>query len=258
MFDIFVKRKKIVLDFFTVNPAAYGYAKPVKATRVLPSWFKDMPKKRSFTVDEVPRTEATVKRCPGLIDYYSSAIALTSWFVAEMEIHPEGKVAVHMGRGGGNFHEHERWQYENYVKGTTGRNLKLGSPWHIKSKPNIKVLLAEPTWNNYSHYGSISVLPGILDLRYTDSTHINMMTRPGSNTKTISFEPGDPLAFLIPLTDDDFTIQSHLISELEYAKMGFNDLPWGMPNPSDQSKSIGIRYHRRITDKLKRIYGEEI
>lgn len=259
MFDIFVKRKKIVVDFFTSDPHIYAYSKPVAATKVLPQWFVNTPS--SYLVEDerldMPLRENTIKKCPGIIDLYSNSIAMTCWFDGELAIHPHGNIDFRTGRGNAALTEHDRKQYGNFVKGTAARQLKLQSQWAIRCNRDIRFMLTEPTWHNHETYSSISVLPGLIRPKYDWSTNINFITRPSSETKSIFFEPGDPLCFLTPVTQEKFTIKSHLVSDAEAVRIGVASVKWGLFHSSDQKRTYGASYHRRIKDKLKNIHGEE-
>ena len=254
MFDIFVKRKKIIIEFFTIDPHSFWCAKPIKATKVLPKWFLDTPKKYLVEGQEQP----TIKRCPGLIDLYSRSIAMPAWFDAEFTLEPDGGLQVKGGRGSAEITAHDKRQYEYFVKGSPSRNFKIGSPWAVKSTPDIKILVHEPTWHSYETHDVITLMPGVIDTKYNFATHMNYITRPALETKSIFLEPGDPLAFLTPMTENDFTIHSHHVTESEAAKLGIIGNTWGLSEGTGGAVRSGNRYHKRITDKLKRIYGEEI
>ena len=262
MFDIFVKRKKIVIDFITTDAHVYTHAKPVRAHKVLPQWFLDLQKSYVKYHPEEPNlfiTEATIKKCPGIIDMYYRSIAMTSWFDAEMDIHSNGDVTVRRGVGELVINEHPREQFEPFVAETRARNLKVDSPWAIKCNRDIKILVTEPTWHSYQFHNSLSVMPGVTQPRYTWATNINYITRPSSETKTLFFEPGDPLAIFTPITEDDFEIKHHVVPEYEAVKRGVFVPKWGVKVSDDKAptREYGIRYHRRIVDKLKKLYGED-
>lgn len=257
MFDIFVKRKKVVLDFFTAEPQVYHDGKPVKAIKTLPKWFAKTP--RRWQQDN--KSASTIKKCPGLVDLYKRSIALTYWNDVRLSIHPNGNVDVQTGhRGTLEYGGHDRGQFELFVQGTRSRNLKLLSQWAVKSKKDIALLMTEPTWHDYRTYNSLSVVPGIIQPKYVWVTNTNYITRPGPQTETINFAPGDPIAMLVPLTDDEVVFRTHLVDLKEGMSMGVFLPPFGFTDDKasdSKNAKYSFRYQKQIRDKLARIHDED-
>lgn len=270
MFDIFVKRKKRVVDFFTIIPQVYEDGKPVAAIKVLPDWFTGPKMKEIQRQARRTSYESTIRTCPGIIDLYKESIAMTSWFNYEIDISPEGEVCHQEGNFGKVvFNSHNRNQFLPFVEHTTSTNLKMNIPWEFKCKKDTTFILTEPTWHSYDMYDRISVLPGILRSSMMSFCNVNYITRPGSVIRRVSFHPGDPLSILTPLTEDKVDIKTHLITQDEAAKLKLFRPRYGISRPPEHkqfeqfiqhehdNQTYDRAYHNRIVSKLKRIHGED-
>lgn len=272
MFDIFVKRKKIVIDFFTTNEDAYAFGKSVPAIKVMPKWFHE-------TQEDKHSAGKTIRKCPGIVNAYTSSIAMTSWFNAEIEVEPDGDIKVKTAVVGQHnptnrtkidpdfvkpvsYTSHPTSQYSKFVENTHGRNFKLNSPWWIKCKQNIKLFFSEPTWHNFETYDTLNVMPGIIETRYNRTPNLNYITRPSkTETKYAFFEPGDPLVVMTPLTEDNVEIHNHFVTESEARAYNLCPSTFGINLRPDSDETTirkyGRKYSDRVVDKLRKLHGDE-
>ena len=257
MFDIFVKRKKVSIDFFTSDELAYNYGKPVKATKVLPRWFTEMD---STYPAEDGQIGTTIKKCPGIISMHNKSIALTSWFEFSMQVEPSGQTKVNFGQIQPDIVQHNKQQFEPFVRGTNAFSLKINSPWFLKFSRDMMFTLTEPSWYNYKLFDAMTLMPGILESKYTNHPNLNFIVRPGAATKKLFIEPGDPIGLLTPLTEDDVEIHTHVVSESELVTRGLKRVTWGLAQHEEfeeNKEKDGYRYHKRMVDKLEKLHNED-
>lgn len=238
MFDIFVKREKVVIDFFCEgvddsSHRAYQIAKPDFAVKYLPDWFKQTPKVLdTYQIGAIsepvkcrhtgkPATSRTIKTCPGLIDLYKQSIAVPSWFLLEVDLDHEQMTTRTPFSEDVVWDNHPNIQFEKYVNEGHAYNIKVSTPWVMQSKPNIKVMFVEPTWDSYYRHHHMRVLPGVMDLKYANQVKINyLMDIPHDDEIfTTRWDILDPLVHMVPLTDKQIEIRHHLVDSSTLSKL---------------------------------------
>ena len=236
MFFIF-KKKKLVLDCFTWNNNAYEYAPISNAIEYIPDWWKKTPKQIKFKPEEnsEPVDIGTIKSCSGFVEFYKTGIMIPSWFEMEININPlnsemywtySSSDASAMPHG---FH-HAAAQFQGFAEQNTS-NLKIRSPWRLKTNRLVKFLWSSPLWNNKEIIPNLQILPGCLDFYYQYATNINYAVINDESSHTVTITPKMPLAILHPLTEDEIEIKNHLISEKEWENMNNIDLMFLKDSP---------------------------
>lgn len=230
----FLKPKKIVLDCFTYVSYAYDYAKIESAIKFIPKWWKDTPGINT----EI--NKATIKHCQGLIELYKRGIVLPAWFSMNINILEAGNPDIFIWESSNSNVDinncHPQGQFNGFA-GADGINIKLSSPWALKTKEEIYFSWSEPTWSIRNLITNISVLPGVVNYKYQHATDINLFATLKDGTKQqVIIEPLTPLAILHPLTEKEIIIKNHLVSKDEWYRLhGANRLFFAR-NPQDSIK----------------------
>ena len=89
------------------------------------------------------------------------------------------------------------------------------SPWAIESKDEVHWQFSKPVWS-FPITNNLFITPGIVDFKTQHSTNINILM-PLEARPSYVINAGQPIAQLIPLSDKEIDIRTHLISEEEYA-----------------------------------------
>ena len=208
------KKKKVTLDCFTTDPFVYEYAKISTAVKHLPEWWKQLPKLSNETQN--------MKRCIGFTTLFKKSFVIPMWsnlqikmssvedriFECESDlppIHPEEGVKYPWNP----VEWHPKSQFNGFVEDDY-QHLKLISPWIFKTNCLVDFHFSDPMWNrkNVSDY---SVLSGIVNYKYQMNSHVNIVAQYRSLPRSFSFNPGDPLVMLTPITDGVVEIKNHLI-----------------------------------------------
>jgi hypothetical protein len=86
--------------------------------------------------------------------------------------------------------------------------------------------MSDPIWNR-TGITDYSILPGIMDFKYQSTTNILGVLESKEKEREVNFSPGDPLAFLTPMTEEDIVLEHHLVTYLELEQY-FPDLRVGV------------------------------
>lgn len=222
MFNIFKKKKKIVLDCFTHLSYAYDYAKIDKAIKFVPDWWKSTPK---FVENN---SKPTVKNCPGFVDFYKNGIVIPSWFELEVTVFEKGyKNNYEWNSSNTDFktdESHDHYQFAKFAQ-DDGHNFKITSPWAFKTKENINFTWTQPTWSIRNLLSNFILLPATVNYKYQHGTNINYFVLNTAERKTFRILPLTPLVIIHAQSEQDIIIKNHLVSEKEYQRIfGVNNL----------------------------------
>ena len=177
--------------------------KPLKAGKLLPDWFKLLPRVPEGTHKNKP---GTVKRCVPVLDAASNGYIIPSWCDWNIKVSNEkledGEVSPTIWvQGPGNLGmsstigNHDWNQVgddcpiKHYLVG-----LKFINPWVIETSPGWSVLIKSPP----NHYNNIRLIEGVVD---TD-TYCRQINLPffwdGCELGEFEIKKGDPLIHVIP------------------------------------------------------------
>lgn len=219
--NIFKKRKNkntITLHCYTCDPLVFEYAKIQKAAHYFPKWWHDTPK--------IVGEHATIKNCIAIQEFYKKGIVIPSWFTAEITVHtknhPEGlsysylqsytEQEFTLSHGGDQYPNVARQGYAN---------MKINSPWYIKTDEEIYFHWGDPYYNKFdNHLEGMDILPAVTNFKFQHETNINYFLN-NNNDKEIfnKIEAFDPLVILHPMTEKNIEVETHLVSAEEMRKL---------------------------------------
>lgn len=212
---IFFKSKEIVLDCFTYVPYVYDYAKIDQATKFIPEWWRSTP---AIAEDG----QATIKNCPGIIEFYKKGIVVPSWFEMDIDILEQGNPELYRWQSSNQDvntdNSHKPNQFLGFA-GESGKNIKITSPWALRTKEEIYFTWTQPTWNLRNLLCDLTVLPATINYKFQHATEINFFIVNQQESKKINILPLTPLAILHPLTERKIKIKHHLVSKEEWLRI---------------------------------------
>jgi hypothetical protein len=214
-----VKPKVITVDCFTPSHTAATICYPSKASKYIPQWWKDIPNKVSTYDSGIEIPELSIKKCKGIIDYYSVGWILPLNTEVAIEVSKEfGVKWVHSSdeffiQSHGNHQSNYKFLLD-YV------NIKFCPPWKIREKTGVKFILTCPKWN-FAGGLPLRYPPGIIDFKYQNSCNVNTFVKLEDTPYKIELDLGMPIAHFTPLADPDVKIdlKIHQISQEEYGSI---------------------------------------
>jgi hypothetical protein len=213
------KRSTITLDCFTyLESIALNY--PIaRAGKFYPEELNDIPKTITKKLSSNPHSNITtdiltIKNCNGLSDLYRNGIVIPAWDSFDIEVLGENNFLINNLSGTVKCEHHFRHQYNNEIYKGYG-HVKFISPWYIKETTGVKFVWMHPIWNRSDNVSDISILPAILDYKKQHSTNVNAFIKLG---KIVSYNAGDPLAHMIPMSEKKIKINIHVLSTEEWMK----------------------------------------
>ena len=224
------KKKKIVVDAFTYDKAAYEFFPVSPAKRYIPDWFKKLPllcefKKYSDHSNFIS-IAPTLKGCNGIIDLYKTGFILPTWADIMIQTDNRGNIDIEMAGLGGSdqspinaYEIHDKVQFggEENVAFQNLIHCKFASPWMLAQKDNMNFKLCTPSWNHYPQLIP-HVVPGIVNGFPNGLTPLNINTFWAKQDARFDISAGTPLAHIIPLSENNVEIKTHLIDSKEWLK----------------------------------------
>lgn len=214
------KKKQLVLDCFTTNPSVYEFSKIQDAKHFIPDWWKETPKTLQHPATFFPKP--TIKTCPGVIDLYKRGAIMPLWTDLAVEVGAKGESEYRWQFADtmSTAEVHPATQYNNYYHKYDYAHLKLNSPWLLRSNKEVYFAWTQPTYNmeNLTEY---VVLPGVCNHRYMSTSNINLFFIKKVETRTVMLDAGQPLVHLLPFSDENLTVVTHLITDEEAKRMVF-------------------------------------
>jgi len=243
MFSI-LKRNYIDVFCYTNNVNAYGYFPIRQAREFIPQWWKDIP---NTVYDETSNhhtrgfLKPTMKRCPGIIEYYKKGFMIPLW--SDVEIIVDSNINEHgwstATADNSSVEPHPEFQRGQFLSSGNWFHNKLASPWQIETKEPLDFLYLQPHWN-LDELNSDIVIPNGYNSFYkgNHSTHIQMFVNKSSN-RVINIDAGTPILHLVPLTEKKIKI--HTVYDEEHTNM---------LNKKASLYSFGSKYYRKKKDPL--------
>lgn len=225
MFHIFIKRSEVVLDCFTFNYQAYELFKLDHGIKFIPNWWKELPKNPTIPnefVGEVPTRN--MRHCPGFIDYFKSGLILPLWTDMIINTTKEDFSWFFVNQID-HVETHPPHQHNNTFN--SFHHLKIGSPWYVKCKDDIKFLLSSPFWlqaQNEHIINNFHLVPGIISLKEQHSTNLNVFLPKKDNR--FFLEAGFPLVYFLPQTEKKIKLKHHYVSENEFREIDVKNNPF--------------------------------
>ena len=188
------------IEFFTEVEALPEVVPIERGSRMMPSWWKQMP---SAPPNTDPRLSAgTVKVCPAFPDFYSAAYVLPAWcdFIFDYN---DGKPRARTSAPDLfklSFHGFDQFlaHAPPHARETVVTVLKLECPWYVRTSPGYSVLQL-PVF--YEFDPRFTVMSGVIR---SDAHHpINQQVMIHRKDSFI-VERGTPLAMYIPFKREEF------------------------------------------------------
>ena len=250
------KSKKIILDCFTTDPFAHEYATILPATKYYPEWWANLPptvekeevREWGFLKGKVVKEAVpTMKGCRGFTDLYKNSFIIPYWGNLEFFVKNKEEKCYHWQSDYDpkfpySTH-HPPLQYSGWVSDDY-QHAKLVSPWLFKTNRYVKFALVDPLWNR-NELSNYTVLPGVLDFKYQFEININLMIKCESEERSFLLSPGNPVAQLIPLSEETVEVKNHIISPNEVARLS----PGGRIH---YSGSPGLKKYSRVKSFLQK------
>lgn len=250
MFDIFIKRKKIIVDCFTTNIDAHDTFPIMPASKFFPNWWKRLP--NAFPIETeagVQIENRTMKSCSGLINHYKNGFILPLWSDLVVQTQADGlgnSYSFQYADGHSNIGVHPLDQMGKEFESLV--HVKLTSPWRIREKSGINFIYMEPTWSQPADLLIMSTPPGTIEYKYQHTSSVNMFLEKG---RRYNFTAGRPMAHLIPLTEKEVEIKCHLVSPLEYDNDIRRVMHHGFPFFTDAYMQVKKRKKELEKDKAQ-------
>jgi hypothetical protein len=219
----FLRKKKLIVDAFTSSPNAHRFFPIQKAHKFMPSWWKNMNNSFSHKTDiGLTIQRPTIKRCEGLMSLYQEGFVIPLWSDVVIETANNSvkyAFADDTSQIGNHTAEQMTAEFQNYI------HAKFISPWRLTEKSGLKFLFLQPSWNQINFLFEMHVVPGVVDYKYQHTSNINVLM---ARNKRFSLAAGEALAHIIPISEHDIDIRTHLVDENELKKMpeGSNAFPF--------------------------------
>jgi hypothetical protein len=216
------KRKTITVDAFTNQAGVYEYFPMNKSTKHLPDWWLTLPKLTNLESESgIPYELTTMKRCPGFIDLYKKSFTLSSYTELKIKttendwscISSSG-LAQSVGVQLKLIETHHRDQFGSAFD--KFHHMKFIQPWLIYEKTGVNFLLAPTYWNHIEFWEKCFFATGLINFKYQHAAHVNFFMKRINDLITI--KSGTPLVHLIPLSEYNVDLKTHLISDEDYDK----------------------------------------
>ena len=215
------KKKKITVDCFTYHTAVKELF-PIKEIKYFyPEWFKKLKEtytEKSEGENSIEFERSTMKMCEGFRNHYSHGFIIPLWSDLIIDVKKDqGYNFLFSSQKDilGHIEHHNHNEYGNmFNKFIHG---KIITPWMIKEKSGVKFMWTEPRWNTVKYWDKLNVVPGTVIYNTQHIAHINMFV--SNKTQKINLNAGQPLVHLVPLTEYDVEIKTHLLEKKEYEKM---------------------------------------
>lgn len=206
----FIRRSKIIVDCFTHAPTAYDLFPISKATDYYPDWWKNTPS--NYVIHDFLK-KPTIKSCSGFIDYYTSGFTIPLWTEIDFDI-SQDMYKWFTADGETKIETHSLAEMGQYINPDEYGHIKINTPWAIKTKSDINWMFTNMYWN-HKPIEDFVIPPGIVNYKYQHTTHINMFLSL-KEKKTFSLNAGDPMVYLLPLTEKEVILKHHLIDMNEF------------------------------------------
>jgi len=214
----FFKHKEIVLDCFTDSKFTLEHFPISRSENFYPEWWKNLSKEYKEGENFWPTS--TMKRCRGIIDFYCDSFTIPLWSDLMLSIENQNVKSFRWQFAQKSFGAtiHAADQRGEWLKDSHG-HLKLDSPWQIKCSESVKFSWI-PDFYNFDNSWSISILPGIVDFKFNNSTNINLMIKyPEIYKQEFLLPAGHPMIMLKPYSEKSIKIKLHLIDSTELESM---------------------------------------
>lgn len=176
---------------------------PIKpAHNFIPGWFYNVP---SWVENQIPNIDkSTVRRCPGIIDFFKLGYVVPLWCDLYININEDGSYIWRTPDERFKFVDHPRTQFTDYIPDEAQKNvslvLKAYCPWYAKTPKGVSLLQIPMSYNFDQRF---SLLPGTIQ---TDKYHyLNQQLIIHSKGETF-IPKGTPLGTYIPISREKYNL----------------------------------------------------
>ncbi len=208
------------MDVFTSRAEIYNFAQINKAINYLPTWWKNLSKREVSFENYDTQNQRSMKHCIGFIDYFKKSYVIPMWSDLNLQIGKEGtaehrwqfadessSITVHAANQRGTYLEQKKYQH-----------FKIENPWVSKTNKLVYFSWSGAVWN-LDEPEKIIFFPAVIEFYNQSSASINIACKRQNQTQEIFIPFGQPLVHIIPITEKEVVLKTHLVSDLELQKI---------------------------------------
>jgi hypothetical protein len=206
----FFKKNEVVVDAFISEryAHAYDYAPIDYAEKFIPDWWKKLPKSE-LDFDMMNRKNESMKSCAGFIDHMNRGLIIPLWSDLMLRTDYPDRYNFQFSDQVSNCESHATSQRTGFQDERI--NVKIISPWLLRSEKNVSFTFLPPFWNNDVKL-DFDLAIGTTNFYYQNSTHMNLLIDPDSK---ILLTAGRPMMHIMPLTERKIKLKRHLVTDHE-------------------------------------------
>lgn len=237
----FIRSKRLVLDCFTTQHSVHEFSAPVRATKLFPKWWRQLPlPSKTYRFDE-PYDNTNMRGCSGFVDMYLRSVALPMWCDVDLWVDAAGgldygyQFADRRSTAEPLDPAHAAGFFDPYAT----QHLKFVSPWRVRTNEDVQWAMIPATYNH--GVGVYQLLPAVVNFRNDHSTHLQVMVHRQQERQYVHIAHGTPMYLYAPLSEREVDVRTHLVSAAEYERLA----------PASLTRS----YRGRVMAKLRREAG---
>lgn len=204
LLSFFGSSKPVVVDCYTADQSVFEYSKIDRAVNFYPDWWREIPK----DVDWL-----TMKGCAGFLDQYKKSFVMPMWSDFNVKLNEDNTFTWRFPNDEmSSATWHEPIEYPNWIHDKS-QHIKLMSPWllHCDEEVYFQILPVQFSKNRLFEWQSVT---GVVEYKHQHSTNVNLFLN-GNQCSDFSIAFGEPLIFLVPLTERKVVFKYHLVSSEE-------------------------------------------
>lgn len=207
------KKNKIVVDCFVVEPIIHDLFSVQKSSKFYPDWWKQLP--NSYQSGNSLGETGTMKGCTGFTDLFANSFTVPMWSDFKLRIDDQNHFVYQFADQKSGLVLHDRQQRAGLMP--EHEHIKFLAPWQVVTKDDLKFVVMQPIWNQNGLEQFITP-PGMVNFKYQHNVNINLFFKP-DRPGVYTFEAGQPILTIVPLTEKKVEFKNHLISESEWMRI---------------------------------------
>jgi hypothetical protein len=209
------KKKKVVIDAFTDNDIVATH--PIEeSSKNLPNWYKKLKPTLEVNGEGHTLKIPTFKRCDGVSDLIRNSFTISMWADLSLAVDSDGRYNWKYPSNQYNFGVDQHPEFLMDSAFSPMVHTKVMSPWLLRETKGINFYQTQAFYSFNEFGGDILIPPGVVNYKYQQATHINMFV---SRNKTYMLKAGQPMMYLVPMTEDKVEVKTHVISTAEYKRI---------------------------------------
>ena len=211
---IWKKRKKVTVDAFThsdviaMNPI-------VPTSKLMPDWLKKLKTTIETNEGGLFNKMPTFKRCDGLVDLMKDTFILPMWADLSVVVTPDGRWHYKYPSA---IYDYNLQEFPGMLMDdafSPNIHIKINAPWLLEEKTGVNFFQTQALYSHNKIANDMIIPPGIINYKYQKSVNINTFMKRG---KSFFFPAGMPMCYLVPMTEYDVEIKTHIVSMEEYRR----------------------------------------